>query len=70
MNSDSSETSDGMNEEYERDDTDPEEHDSNDVILAFIAADEKDADERPVKTRSRLALGDLKLTFDSFEKFR
>lgn len=49
---DSSEASDSMNEEYESDDTDPEEDDSNDVILAFIAADEEDADERPVTTRS------------------
>ena len=45
-----------MNEEYESDDTDPEEDDSNDVILAFIPADEEDADERPVTTRSGRAI--------------
>jgi len=47
---------DSMNEEYESDDTDPEEDDSNDVILAFIAADEEDADELPVTTRSGRAI--------------
>ena len=45
-----------MNEEYESDDTDPEEDGSNDVILAFIPADEEDADERPVTTRSGRAI--------------
>lgn len=45
-----------MKEEYESDDTDPEENDSHDVILPFIAADEEDADERPVTTRSGLAI--------------
>ena len=62
---DSSEADDGMNEEYESDDTDPgedeedeedEEDDSNDVILAFIAADDEEADERPVATRSGRAI--------------
>ena len=53
---DSSEASDGMNEEYESDDTDPEEDDSMDVILAFIAADEEDADEQPVTIRSGRAI--------------
>ena len=41
-----------MNEEYESDDTDPEEDNSMDVILAFIAADTEDADEQPVTIRS------------------
>jgi len=45
-----------MNEEYENYGTDPEEDDSNDVILAFIAEDEEDADERPVTTRSGRAI--------------
>ena len=59
---DSTEADDSMNEEYESDDTDPEEDeedeedDSNDVILAFIAADDEEADERPVATRSGRAI--------------
>ena len=53
---DSSGASDSMNEEYESEDSDPEEDDFNDVILAFIAADEEDADERPVTTRSGRAI--------------
>ena len=41
-----------INDEYESDAIDSEgEDDSNDVILAFIAADEEDSDERPVTTR-------------------
>ena len=37
-------------------DCDSEEDDSNDVILAFIAADEEDAAEQPVRTRSGRAI--------------
>ena len=46
-----------INDEYESDAIDSEgEDDSNDVILAFIAADEEDSDERPVTTRSGRAI--------------
>ena len=48
---------DSINDEYESDAIDSEgEDDSNDVILAFIAADEEDSDERPVTTRSGRAI--------------
>ena len=42
---------DSMNEEYESEDSDSEDDDFNNVILAFIAAD-----ERPVTTRSGRAI--------------
>ena len=44
----SSETDESGNDEYDRDTTNPgEEDDSSDVILAFINSDEEDANDRP-----------------------
>ena len=65
---------DSINDEYESDAIDSEgEDDSNDVILAFIAADEEDSDERPVTTRSGRAITRRskivkKTAFDTFVK--
>ena len=50
---DSIETDESGNEEYDSDTIDPgEEHDSSDIILAFINSDEEDANDRPNVTRS------------------
>ena len=47
---------DSINDEYESDVIDSEGEDDSNVILAFIAADEEDSDERPVTTRSGRAI--------------
>ena len=50
---DSVETDESGNEEYDSDTIDPgEEHDSSDMIVAFINSDEEDANDRPNATRS------------------